>query len=143
MPCHSHDLTFQRLLIFLRVKSKFYNTVYRDFLFFFCGHPHGMWKFPDQGWNPHHSSSPSCCSDTRSLTSCTTKRTPRPPSFFFLVFLGPHLRRMEVPRLGVELELQLPAYSTTTATRDLSHVFDLHHSSRQQWILNPLGEARD
>ena len=29
--------------------------------------------------------------------------------FFFLVFLGPHLRHMEVPRLGVESELQLPA----------------------------------
>ena len=25
----------------------------------------------------------------------------------FVVFLGPHLRQMEVPRLGVELELQL------------------------------------
>ena len=31
---------------------------------------------------------------------------------------------MEVPRLGVELELQLPAYTTATATRDLSHVCD-------------------
>ena len=26
---------------------------------------------------------------------------------------------------------------------DLSHVCDLHHSSRQRWILNPLREARD
>ena len=48
---------------------------------------------------------------------------------------------MEVPRLGVESELQLPAY--TTATRDPSHVCDLHHSSRQRRILNPLNEARD
>ena len=24
-----------------------------------------------------------------------------------------------------------------------SHVFDLHHSSQQHWILNPLSEARD
>ena len=31
-------------------------------------------------------------------------------------FLGPHLRHMEVPRLGVQLELQLPAYTTATAT---------------------------
>ena len=30
-----------------------------------------------------------------------------PPPLFF-VFLGPHLWHMEVPRLGVELELQLP-----------------------------------
>ena len=29
---------------------------------------------------------------------------------------------MEVPRLGVKLELQLPAYTTATVTRDPSHV---------------------
>ena len=40
----------------------------------------------------------------------------------FFVFLGLHLQRMEVPRLGVELELQLPAYPTATATPDLSHI---------------------
>ena len=28
--------------------------------------------------------------------------------FFFLIFLGPHLRHMEVPRVGVESELQPP-----------------------------------
>ena len=50
---------------------------------------------------------------------------------------------MEVPRPGVELEMQLPAYATTTAVQDLSFVFDLHHSSRQCWILNPLNGARD
>ena len=38
---------------------------------------------------------------------------------FCFVFLGPHLWHMEVPRLGVELELQLPAYTTATATPDL------------------------
>ena len=32
---------------------------------------------------------------------------------------------MEVPRLGVELELQLLAYATGTATEDLSRVSDL------------------
>ena len=48
---------------------------------------------------------------------------------------------MEVPRLGVELELYLPDYTTATATPDLSHVCDLHHSSQQCWILNPLSEA--
>ena len=46
--------------------------------------------------------------------------------------LGPHWWRMEVPRLGVELELQLLAYTTATATWDPSHIWDLHHSSRQQ-----------
>jgi len=34
------------------------------------------------------------------------------------VFLGPHLRHMEVPRLGFQLELQLPAYTTTTVMRN-------------------------
>ena len=50
---------------------------------------------------------------------------------------------MEFPRLGVKLELQLLAYTTATAMPDLSHVCDLHHSSWQHWILNPLSEARD
>ena len=48
---------------------------------------------------------------------------------------------MEIPRLGVESELQLLAYST--AMQDLSHVCSLHHSSQQHQILNPLSEARD
>ena len=33
----------------------------------------------------------------------------------FFVFLGPHLQHMEVPGLGVELELQLLAYPPATA----------------------------
>ena len=51
---------------------------------------------------------------------------------------------MEVPRLGVKSELQLPAYTTATATPDPSQaVCDVHHSSQQHWVLNPLSEARD
>ena len=50
---------------------------------------------------------------------------------------------MAVPRLGVESELQLPDYTTATATPDLSPVCDLHHSSQWRRILNPLSEARD
>ena len=50
---------------------------------------------------------------------------------------------MEVPRRGVESELQLPAYPTATATPDPSHICKLHHGSWQRWILNPLREARD
>ena len=38
----------------------------------------------------------------------------------YFVFLGPHLRHMEVPRLGVESELQLLA--TATAMPDQSHI---------------------
>ena len=50
---------------------------------------------------------------------------------------------MAVPRLELELELQLLAYTTATVTRDLSHVCDLGHSSQQLGILNPLNKARD
>ena len=32
--------------------------------------------------------------------------------FFLAFFLGSHLRHLEVPSLGVQLELQLSAYST-------------------------------
>ena len=49
---------------------------------------------------------------------------------------------MEVPRLGVESELQPLAYTTAIATPDPSHGWDLYHSSRQCWILNLLSEAR-
>ena len=39
-----------------------------------------------------------------------------------LIFLGLHQRHMEVPALGVELELQLLAYTTATAMPDpLTH----------------------
>ena len=59
-----------------------------------------------------------------------------------LSFLGLHLQHMEVPRLGVELELQLLAYPTVTATWDPSRVCDLYHGSQQCWIPRPLSEAR-
>ena len=50
---------------------------------------------------------------------------------------------MEVTRLEVESELQLPAYTTVTVIPDLSRVCDLHCGSQQRWILNPLSGARD
>ena len=61
----------------------------------------------------------------------------------FLVFLGPHPQHMEVPRLGFESELQLPAYATATAMQDPSRICNLHHSSWQHLIPNPLSKARD
>ena len=64
--------------------------------------------------------------------------------FFCLVcFLGPHPQHMEIPRQGVQSELQLMDYSTATATQDPSHLCNLHHSSQQCWILNPLSKTRD
>ena len=65
--------------------------------------------------------------------------------FFSFAFYGlwePHVRHMEVPRLGVGSELH-PLTYTTAAAMDLSHVCDLHHSSRQHRILNSLSEAGD
>ena len=62
-------------------------------------------------------------------------------TFFF--FVGLYLQHMEVPRVGTESELQELAYATGTATQDPSCVFDLHHSSQQRRMLNPLSEARN
>ena len=45
---------------------------------------------------------------------------------------------MEVPRLGVESEVQLPAYTPATAMQDPTRVCNLHQSSWQHWILNLL-----
>ena len=50
---------------------------------------------------------------------------------------------MEVPKPGVQLELQLPATATATAMRDPRHVCDLHHGSGQRQILNRLSKARN
>ena len=61
----------------------------------------------------------------------------------FFVFVVLCLQHMEVPRLAVKAELQLPAYTMATATWDLSRICDAHHSSFQCPILNPLSKAWD
>ena len=61
--------------------------------------------------------------------------------YLFICFLGPHLWHVEVPRLTVESELHLRAYSTTTAVQDPSCVSDLHHSLQQGQICNPLSKV--
>ena len=74
----------------------------------------------------------------------------RSPQLFkdaFLVllpfFLGPHLPHMEVPRLGIDSALQLPACTPATATPDPSHICHRCHSLWQRQILNPLSGAGD
>ena len=37
----------------------------------------------------------------------------------------------------------MKAHSLATAMQHPSHIYDLHHSSRQRQILNPLSEAGD
>ena len=63
--------------------------------------------------------------------------------FLFLLFIGLHRWHMEMPRLGSKSELQLLVYTTATAMPDPNCICDLHHSSKQHWILNPLSDARD
>ena len=50
---------------------------------------------------------------------------------------------MEISKLGVKLELQLPAYATATAMLDPSCICDLRCSLQQCWILSPLSKAMD
>ena len=88
-------------------------------------------------------------SQTRDVTAATTldSLTARPQGnslrFFFFFPLGPHLWHKEVPRLGVQSELQLLVYTTATVTQNLSPICDLCHSLHQCQILNPLNETRD
>ena len=58
-------------------------------------------------------------------------------------FSGLHRWHMEVPRLGVQSELQLLAYATATEMQDLGLICDLHHSSGQRQIPNQLSKARN
>ena len=66
-----------------------------------------------------------------------------PPTLFFFFFLGPNPKHMEVPNLGVEPELQPPAYTTATETQiqAVSVTYTAVHCNAN--ILNPLGKARD
>ena len=124
-------------------ESKLYTSFFFFFFFFsFWGHTSGMWRFPGQGANwagggalwglPQKS--PGFPSQGRTLPSFFF--------FFFFSFLGPYQWHMEVPRLGVKLELQPPAYTTATATPDPSQVCNPHHSSQSCQILNPPSEPR-
>ena len=63
--------------------------------------------------------------------------------FFLFVFLGPYPQYMEVPRLGFKLELHCWPTLQPQQLRIQSCVCDLHQSSPQSWILNPLSGARD
>ena len=77
--------------------------------------------------------------NNKSKTGKGTKLWRVKNTLFF--FLGPHLWHMEVHELEVELELQLPAYTTATVTRDPNCICNL--CLQQCQILNPLREARD
>ena len=61
--------------------------------------------------------------------------------FFF--FLGPHMQHMQDFMLGGLIRAAAAGLCHSQATRDLSQVHDLHHSSQQHCILNLLSRARD
>ena len=63
----------------------------------------------DDATQDNHSSRPEPCSSSSFLVFFL---------FCFVLFSRLHLWHIEVPRLGTESELQLPAYTTATARRD-------------------------
>ena len=80
-----------------------------------------------------------------SLPTDTRKRNELPSCCFVFFFF--HFRATP-PAYGSSqargrIRLQLLDYTIATATPDLSQVCNLHHSSWQCQILNPLSEARD
>ena len=81
-----------------------------------CG-PRGpnLWEGLTGLWHPRYAKGQESKSTTFSLP-------------FFFSFLGPHPWYVEVPRLGVVLEPQLPTSTTVIATWDLIHIRDLHRA---------------
>ena len=66
--------------------------------------------------------------------------------FFFFFFFNFCLFRATPAAHGrsqARGQIGAAACATATATADLRCVCDLHHSSLQHWILNPLSGARD
>ena len=61
---------------------------------------------------------------------------------FFFLYRAPPMAYGGSQAKG-QIGAKLPAYSTATATPDPVDSCDLHHSSRQRPILNPLSWARD
>ena len=64
--------------------------------------------------------------------------------FFFLPFLGPLPQHMEVPRLGVKLELQLLAYDTAHSNaRSLTHWARPGIEPGTSWLVNHCTPQRE
>ena len=129
----------------LHVLSFLYD--YHEFTSAHPGHSR-VWENPSDSWG-HHSWVVCLLSSQVSspgLLFCTSLCLRLPFLaffFFFYCLLGLHPQHMEASRLGIELELQLPAYTTATAMPYPSFICDLHYGSWQHRILNPLSEARD
>ena len=96
---------------------------------------------PDQTQNVH-SRAHMLCVFLKEIMKETFLSSPA-PSFFF--FLGPHPWHMEVPRLEVKSELQLPGNATATVTWDQSCVCNLTTAHGNAGYPTPwaLSKARD
>ena len=86
---------------------------------------------------------PAACRSSRARDRICAIAVTQATALITLGFLGLHLQHMEAPGLRVKSELLPLAYATVTETRDLSHNCNLHHSSQQRRVPNPLSEARD
>ena len=117
----------------------------------FCGHAWGMWRFPGQGSNLGHSSDLSHCSDN--AKSLTRGATGEPRVLLFkLIYPGNHsmLAHFLIFYFFFFFFFFL-LFRAARTTYGCSHMLyhiraiaaDLHHSSRQRRIPNPLSEARD
>ena len=95
----------------------------------------GAFEGERTSWSSGHSQGkslpPQHVGSSKVLRCCVKEGCWEEISFFFLFFffLGLHL---EVPRLGVDLELQLLAHTPATAMPDLSGICDLHQSLWQR-----------
>ena len=99
------------------------------------------WRMGTESWGGGGGTEPH-----RGVYRDSEKGNKQSPGFFWVFllllllfcFIGLHLQHMEVPRLGVQLELTAQPRNTRSEL-----CLRLHHSSRQRQILNPLSEARD
>ena len=119
-----------------------------ELLFFFWPYLRHV-EVPHPGINTGHSIDWSCGSGSQILNPLCHSGNSKLLFLFFIIFLflGPHAWHMEVPKLGVQSELELPATATATATRvrasSVTYTIVHSNSPRQHQILNPLSEARD
>ena len=115
-----------------------------------------MWLIGLRIWCCHCSGSGCCCVVSsipgQATSACHSCSTPQKIThkllagkffFFYFFFQGLTCKYMQVPWLGFESELQLPASITATTMLDLSCVCDLYHSSGQHQIHDPVSESRD
>ena len=84
---------------------------------------------------------------THTHTQTQKTKNKKTPDYFilcyFYLFIFFHLRHLEVARLGVESEAQLPVYVTATAMPRIRAASVIYHSWLQVQILNPLSKASD